>query len=118
MPWSLLTKIRVKGEFALKSEKLTKSPRRITPTSLAPVSFFLREEAPWLMALARHQKKDGPATLRQVLSSVAQEVLEELEARGASFFADLKGATGHVAAEIESASVGIGCGWLGDGGRL
>ena len=55
------------------------------------------------MALARHQKKDGPATLRQVLSSVAQEVLEELEARGASFFADLKGATGHVAAEIESA---------------
>ena len=33
------------GEFALKSEKLTKSPRRITPTSLAPVSFFLREEA-------------------------------------------------------------------------
>ena len=91
------------GEFALKREKLTKSPRRITPTSLAPVSFFLREEAPWLMALARHQKKDGPATLRQVLSSVAQEVLEELEARGASFFADLKGASGHVAAEIESA---------------
>ena len=92
-----------KGEFTLKREKVTKSPRRITPTSLAPVSFFLREEAPWLMALAQHQKKDGPATLRQVLSSVAQEVLEELEARGASFFADLKGATGHVAAEIESA---------------
>ena len=91
------------GEFALQREKMTKSPRRITPTSLAPVSFFLREEASWLMALARHQKKDGPATLRQVLSSVAQEVLEELEARGASFFADLKGATGHVAAEIESA---------------
>ena len=41
--------------------------------------------------------------MRQVLSSVAQEVLEELEARGASFFADLKGATGHVASEIESA---------------
>ena len=110
--------MRVKGEFALKSEKLTKSPRRITPTSLAPVSFFLREEAPWLMALARHQKKDGPATLRQVLSSVAQEVLEELEARGSQFLCRLERSLRTRGCRDRIGPVGIGSGWVGDGGWL
>jgi len=77
--------------------------RRINPTSLSPISFFLREDADWLVSLARKRNKIGLAEIPQALSAVAGDVLQYLESRGASFFADLKGATGHLPAQIESA---------------
>ncbi len=77
--------------------------RRINPTSLAPISFFLREDALWHMALNRKKMKDGNVGLRQVLSAVAQDVLNALEVGGASFFADLTASTGHLPSEVEQA---------------
>ncbi|GJL51541.1 MAG: ATP-dependent DNA helicase [Nitrospirales bacterium] len=79
------------------------SRRRINPTSLAPISFFLRENSPWHMMLSRQKEKDMTMGIRQVLSGVAQDVLQSLEGRGASFFADLTGSTGHLASEVEQA---------------
>ncbi len=77
--------------------------RRITPTSLAPISFFLRENMSWHMLMSRLKEKNVNGGLREVLSSVAQGVLQSLESRGASFFADLTTSTGYLASEVEQA---------------
>ena len=72
--------------------------RRITPSSVAPIAFFVREESDWMMP--RH------ASLPEVsraLSPVAQEVLEFIRQRGASFFADIVRGTGRLKSEVETA---------------
>ncbi|HLI87023.1 MAG TPA: DEAD/DEAH box helicase [Bryobacteraceae bacterium] len=70
--------------------------RRVRPTRVAPLAIFLREDAPWLLA--------GPQpSPREALSHPAREVLAVLETRGASFFADLTGATHRLASEVEDA---------------
>ena len=84
-------------------EKPFSSSRRINPTSLAPISFFLREDAHWHISLSRQKVKSENLGLREVLSSVADDALRILEVRGARFFADLMGGTGHLASEVEQA---------------
>src|SRR5205814_9466639 len=56
--------------------------RRIVPTSVAPIAFFLREDADWMGA---HRSGSEPAAIR-FLSPEAESVLQVLEQRGASFF--------------------------------
>jgi ATP-dependent helicase Lhr and Lhr-like helicase len=73
--------------------------RRVIPTSVAPITFFVREDADWM---ASH----NPATDRpeaRGLSHGAQQVLDFLRQRGASFFADIVRSTGKLKAEIETA---------------
>jgi ATP-dependent Lhr-like helicase len=70
--------------------------RRITPTSVTPITFFIREEAEWM---AHHR---GP-TEKPALSPAAVAVLNFLQARGASFFTDIVRGTGHLKSEVESA---------------
>jgi ATP-dependent Lhr-like helicase len=74
--------------------------RRITPTSVAPISLFPREEGWWLLDALRDDLHAGPDPYA-ALSPVAQNLRRALATRGASFFADLVGATGHLAAEVE-----------------
>ena len=74
--------------------------RRITPTSVAPISLFPREEGWWLLDALRDDLHAGPDPYA-ALSPVAQNLRRALSERGASFFADLVGATGHLAAEVE-----------------
>jgi len=74
-----------------------RSPR---PTRVAPLAVFLREDASWLLAGPQGAKTGLP---RESLSHPAREVLAALEARGASFFADLTRATGRLASEVEDA---------------
>jgi ATP-dependent Lhr-like helicase len=69
--------------------------RRVIPTSVAPVTFFVREEADWMMP--HHGSADS-----QGLSAIGKQVLEYLRQRGASFFADIVRATGKLKAEIET----------------
>ncbi|HEX8984258.1 MAG TPA: DEAD/DEAH box helicase [Bryobacteraceae bacterium] len=72
--------------------------RRVRPTRVAPVSLFLREDAPALAALAGAQRAAAAH-----VSDAAGEVMAEIESRGASFFADLRRATGRLASEVEDA---------------
>jgi ATP-dependent Lhr-like helicase len=71
------------------------SPRpsldRVRPTRAAPLSIFLREDAPNLLGT-----RDALP-----LSPPAHDVLAALEIRGASFFPDLVRATGRLASEVE-----------------
>ena len=84
--------------------------RRVIPTSVAPITFFVREDADW-MALsknphfAENRRESGRDDLEEVksgLSHGAQLVLEFLRQRGASFFADIVRGTGKLKAEIET----------------
>ena len=73
--------------------------RRVIPTSVAPITFFIREEADWM---SPHQ----PASDRpegRGLSPGARQVLDFLRQRGASFFTDIVRGTGKLKAEIETA---------------
>jgi ATP-dependent Lhr-like helicase len=72
--------------------------RRITPSSVAPITFFVREESDWMVP--RHASL---AAASRALSPVAQEVLEYVRQRGASFFADIVRATGRLKSEVEMA---------------
>jgi len=74
--------------------------RRITPTSVAPISLFPREDSEWLLEAFQEDVWRGPDPFA-VLSAVAQDLRRALHERGASFFADLVRATGYLAAEVE-----------------
>ena len=71
--------------------------RRVVPTSVAPVTFFLRGESDWMSSI-HHQH----AGIERCLSPVAQQVHAYLESRGASFFADIVRGTGRLKAEVET----------------
>jgi ATP-dependent helicase Lhr and Lhr-like helicase len=72
--------------------------RRVIPTRVAPIAFFVREDADWLRP--HHPGADNSATT--FLSPVAQALLELLKQRGALFFPDMVRATGRLKAEVET----------------
>jgi len=80
--------------------------RRVIPTSVAPITFFVREESDW-MAIPENahfsQKQQEVGNPGSGLSHGAHLVLEFLRLRGASFFADVVRGTGKLKAEIETA---------------
>jgi ATP-dependent Lhr-like helicase len=69
--------------------------RRVIPTSVAPITFFVREEADWMTPHSASSDAQG-------LSPIAKQVFEFLQQRGASFFADIVRATGKLKAEVET----------------
>jgi len=71
------------------------SGRRVRPTRIAPISFFLREAIGWLAG--------PPATNDHPLSHPARDILQALREHGASFFGDLSRATGRLSSEVEDA---------------
>jgi ATP-dependent helicase Lhr and Lhr-like helicase len=73
--------------------------RRVIPTSVAPITFFVREEADWM---THHEAEPDRPTARG-LSESGKQVLEFLRQRGASFFADIVRGTGRLKAEVETA---------------
>jgi ATP-dependent Lhr-like helicase len=73
------------------------APRRVAPSSVAPIALFLREESDWL-ALAGGAEHPAAG-----LGHAARDVLAWLERRGASFFADIVRGSGRLKAEVEAA---------------
>jgi ATP-dependent Lhr-like helicase len=73
--------------------------RRVIPTSVAPITFFIREESEWMMP---RRTEDG-ADATKGLSPGAAEVLQFLKQRGASFFPDIVRGAGKLKSEVESA---------------
>ncbi len=72
--------------------------RRVIPTSVAPITFFVREDADWMAP--HNPAAEGPEA--RGLSAGAHQVLDFLKQRGASFFADIVRGTGRLKAEIET----------------
>jgi len=71
--------------------------KRVVPTSVAPITFFVREEADWMPA--RHPESIDSSGL----STTAREVYSFLRMRGASFFTDIVRATTGLKSEVETA---------------
>ena len=70
---------------------------RVVPTSVAPVTFFVREESGWM--IPRHPSLPAESL---ALSHAARSVLEFIRQRGASFFADIVRGTGKLKSEVEA----------------
>ena len=79
-------------------EATSESTRRVVPTSVAPVTFFLRDESDWMTSVRSQQ----PNAIERCLSPVANEVFAYLQSRGASFFTDIVRGTGKLKAEVET----------------
>jgi ATP-dependent Lhr-like helicase len=73
--------------------------RRVVPTSVAPITFFVRDDSDWMQPRLGGEEQ----TFDRVLSEAARSVLEFLRRRGASFFADIVRGTERLKAEIETA---------------
>lgn len=71
--------------------------KRVVPTSIAPVTFFVRHEADWMAS--KHLKGDEA----KFLSQAARDVFEFLKLHGASFFSDISRGVGRLKAEVETA---------------
>jgi len=71
--------------------------RRVAPSSVAPIAFFVREDADWMIP---RQGDSSRATAG--LSHAGRQVLEFLRQRGASFFADIVRGTAKLKAEVET----------------
>ena len=80
-------------------EDSSDNKRRVIPTSVAPITFFIREEAEWMTP--KHPGAAQPEA--RGLSPGAKQVLDFLRQRGASFFADIVRGTGKLKAEVETA---------------
>lgn len=65
------------------------APRRVIPTNMAPITFYLRETADWL-GRALEQKQVDEAKLAVALSDEANRVRNLLRERGACFAADIQ----------------------------
>jgi len=76
---------------------LSSADRRVRPTRIAPITFFAREDAEWLM----HPDPQAPDPAN--LSYAAREVLDALSDNGASFFGDLVRAAHRLPSEVEDA---------------
>jgi len=89
--------------------------RRVIPTSVAPITFFVREEADWMglsqnphfshlrREISQANSTEAIDEVKSGLSHSAQLVLEFLRQRGASFFSDIVRGTDKLKAEIETA---------------
>ncbi len=75
--------------------------RCITPTSIAPISIFPREECDWLLAALHRDVVAVGLDPFALLSSVAQDLRRALQQQGASFFTDLVRITNHLPSEAE-----------------
>ncbi len=79
-------------------EAVSSERRRMTPTSVAPIAFFVREDADWMIPRRAEEQDESRG-----LSPDAAGVLAFLRTRGASFFADIVRGTGKRKAEVETA---------------
>ena len=79
-------------------EAFTDGKRRVIPTSVAPITFFVREDTDWMIP----RRAAGEAEFTG-LGSDAGAVLRFLRQRGASFFADIVRGTGKLKSEVETA---------------
>ena len=82
-------------------ETVTSGGRRVIPTRVAPIAFFVRDDADW-MAARRGQDKNDDGQQALGLSAGAREVHAFLRERGASFFPDIVRGTGRLKAEVET----------------
>jgi ATP-dependent Lhr-like helicase len=79
-------------------ESVTDTKRRVVPSSVAPITFFARDESEWMIP---HRESSDASDYS--LSPDAAAVLQFLRQRGASFFSDIVRGIGKLKSEVETA---------------
>ncbi|HKW62585.1 MAG TPA: DEAD/DEAH box helicase [Candidatus Acidoferrum sp.] len=79
-------------------EAIAGGQRRVIPTSVAPITFFVREDADWMIP-----RREGSDAGVIGLSPDAAAIHLYLRQRGASFFADIVRGTAKLKSEVETA---------------
>lgn len=79
----------------LEEQSDTLKSRRIMPTSVAPITFFVREESDWFPE-QKHLSEE-----KAELSHIARDIYHYLQQKGASFFPDIVKGVNHLKAEVE-----------------
>src|SRR5205814_2753858 len=82
-------------------EDAAEGRRRVVPTSVAPITLFVREDSGWMQPRLAEDEDNQ----QRGLGDQARTVLEYLRRRGASFFADIVRGT----ARSEERRVGKEC---------
>jgi ATP-dependent helicase Lhr and Lhr-like helicase len=82
----------------LEAVSSTDTKRRVIPTSVAPITFFVREDAEWMIP----HRETGEMEVTG-LSADGAAVLQFVRQRGASFFADIVRGTGKLKSAVEAA---------------
>lgn len=80
--------------FSSSSSEDETSSKRVVPSSIAPITFFVREVSNWMSA-------DAPNLERIHLSHVAKRIYAYLCQHGASFFVDILNGVEHLKSEVE-----------------
>jgi ATP-dependent Lhr-like helicase len=83
----------------VEAESEVTAGRRIKPSSIAPITFFLRNETQWLMPCAEKSTED----LLTKLSFEARSIYQYLLVKGASFFTDIERGVRLLKAQVETA---------------
>jgi ATP-dependent Lhr-like helicase len=78
---------------------LGEGSHRVVPSRVAPITFFVRDDADWMLPGASGISGEALTGL----SGLSKTVLEFLKLRGASFFPDIVRGTGKLKAEVEGA---------------
>lgn len=68
--------------------------KRVVPTSVAPITFFLRENSQWMPDVSSQNTVP-------ILSYIAKDIYEYLQKNGASFFTEIHNGVGHLKSEVE-----------------
>lgn len=71
--------------------------KRIMPSSIAPITFFMRDNAQWMPERKRLDNEDDLLGL----SHIAKSIYIYLQSHGASFFTDIVNGVGHLKTEVE-----------------
>ena len=87
---------------------------RVVPTSVAPITFFARDDAEWM--LSRQGGISGEDM--KGLSPASKDVLDFLKARGASFFAGHRARDAQTEIRSGERALGAGGGGRDHGGRI
>lgn len=70
--------------------------KRIIPSSIAPITFFVRESAEWMGCLPSKNEEE-----LTYLSPIAQQIYQHLKQYGASFFMEIVQGVNHLKTEVE-----------------
>ncbi len=89
--------VRPDGESPPEGMGLRPAHRRVLPTSVCPITFFVREDSEWI-----YRRKTPESAEDVALSTGARQVLDFLKSQGASFFTDIVRGTGRLKSEVEN----------------
>ncbi len=78
---------------------LNEGGHRVVPSSVAPITFFARDDADWMLSRQGGNSGEG----MNGLSPTSKAVWDYLKARGASFFVDIVRGTRKLKSEVEGA---------------